>query len=672
MGFAHGGTTLSASHENPGETGTTWWVDASGSGLGSGTSDDPFTSISFGVSRSFVTSGDSVVVAPGTYANEEVDFQGKSLTLRSSGGPGVTTIVALPQFSPTEPHPAIRVLSGNTSVVIEGFHITGGTGSLFCSGFTDVEGGAIEICGPNQVTVRNCAFDGNRAERGGAIFARDCVLRIEDCLFTGPGTEARGEAIYLANANAVVTDSVFMDLYLASPDIPRGGGAVVADQSTLLLQRCMFERNATRFFGAHVWCRQGDVTVSRCAIGSSTGLAGASMSASGGVLRVIDSTVRLGRSIQAPGAGIFGSGADVVVEGSLFEGNRVEGTREGGAIAVQAGQLTVTDSRFFRNSAGQGGAIATSQSTNTLISDCRFEGNFAPNGGGAFFSEDSTATMERSAFVNNEATPGGTGGAVLGRAALVNCSLAGNVAGFGGGAAAGSAQLVRSIAWGNAPLDLEASTTAQDSMVGLANGATVSNPIPGPPRFWSDVDLHLLPGSPGIDALQSAMGLDPDGSQREVGAFVFDPRYCPEGCRLSAGTVGCVSETNSTGQVAELTARGSRAVDENRLVLLGANLPPRVPTLMLASMIEGFQTLPLVRGPLCLGSPILRLLDLQSVSRFDGTAPAWVRFAAGSGEPGMGDLQVQRGQTWLFQLWFRDSFEGSSTNTSNSVQVTLR
>jgi hypothetical protein len=37
-----------------------------------------------------------------------------------------------------------------------------------------------------------------------------------------------------------------------------------------------------------------------------------------------------------------------------------------------------------------------------------------------------------------------------------------------------------------------------------------------------------------------------------------------------------------------------------------------------------------------------------------------------------GGLSAQPGETWYFQLWFRDSFGSTATNTSSSVRVTLR
>lgn len=651
--------------------GVNWYVDAAGHGLGTGTSVDPFTNIAYGVSRSFVVTGDTFTVAPGTYEDEEIEFFGKSLTIRSTGGPSTTTIVARPAIVPNLPHSAIRVHAGEANVVIEGFRITGGTGALECAGFTRIVGGAVSICADSTLTLRDCSFDTNTSERGGAIYAHEATLNIEDCYFTGPGTEARGEAVYLSSSTATITDSTFEHLFLVSPSIPRGGGALVADNSTLLLQGCSFEHNATRFFGAHLWSRSGDVTVNQCLFGASTGYAGASISASGGTLRIIDSSIQFARAIQAPGAGVFSSNADVLVDQCLFEGNVVDGTREGGAIAMQSGRLTVTDTIFRRNRAGQGGAIATSQSTNTLIRDCQFDGNSGTSGGGAFYSGDSFATIEHSTFIRNTALPSGAGGAVHGRAALRFCSLTDNRSGTDGGAAAGAAHLFRTIAWGNGPTDLVSTATAEESLVGTLGGAVVTDCVDGDPRFWSDQDLHLMPGSAAIDAAPQDSKLDPDGSRGEFGAFTFAPDYCPVlDCHADIGTTSCISQPNSTGEIAGLRALGSHLIDSDRLVLLSTGMPPSVPTLMLASQSGGHLVVPNMLGPLCLGPPFLRLISLAASSRPDGTAPTWVELRAPGGTPGAG-LGVQPGETWHFQLWYRDASGGAVTNTTNALRVTL-
>ncbi|MFT6832216.1 MAG: hypothetical protein ACJAZN_002386, partial [Planctomycetota bacterium] len=174
------------------------------------------------------------------------------------------------------------------------------------------------------------------------------------------------------------------------------------------------------------------------------------------------------------------------------------------------------------------------------------------------------------------------------------------------------------------------------------------------------------------DAAPAALGLDPDGSRRDVGAYLFEPGYAAVGFSGDIGSHGCLSASNSTGAVASLTAFGSLIIQENRLLVRSASLPAQVPTLLLAARSDGLLTVPGLLGPLCLGSPILRLMTLQQPSRPDGTAPSWVRLRGPVSPPASGDLAVQSGDTWHFQLWYRDANGSSGTNTSNAVQVTLR
>jgi len=75
-----------------------------------------------------VNPGDEVVVAPGTYV-EAINFLGKAITLRSSGGAAVTTI---------DGGAAGTVVTCTTSetstTVLDGFTITNGSGGMYNSG----------------------------------------------------------------------------------------------------------------------------------------------------------------------------------------------------------------------------------------------------------------------------------------------------------------------------------------------------------------------------------------------------------------------------------------------------------------------------------------------------------------------------------------------------------
>jgi serine protease len=66
------------------------------------------------------TNGDHIEVAPGTY-NEAINFNGKSVHLYSSGGPGTTTI-----NGNGADHVVKCVTNETANTIIEGFTITGG------------------------------------------------------------------------------------------------------------------------------------------------------------------------------------------------------------------------------------------------------------------------------------------------------------------------------------------------------------------------------------------------------------------------------------------------------------------------------------------------------------------------------------------------------------------
>ncbi|MHC4219786.1 MAG: right-handed parallel beta-helix repeat-containing protein, partial [Planctomycetota bacterium] len=148
--------------------------------------------------------GDEVVVAPGTYP-EAIDFLGKAITVRSSGGSDVTTIDAS-----RIPGTAVRAASDESpDTVFQGFTVTGGTaieGSsetpwgggmyIFSSDITVTDcvftgnvaglGGGMSI-GASSSAIDNSVFDDNSAEQGGGLFVIGSSLRVPvltDCTFS--------------------------------------------------------------------------------------------------------------------------------------------------------------------------------------------------------------------------------------------------------------------------------------------------------------------------------------------------------------------------------------------------------------------------------------------------------------------------------------------------------
>ncbi|MCA8962212.1 MAG: hypothetical protein KDC38_16920, partial [Planctomycetes bacterium] len=97
--------------------------------------------------------GDEVVVAPGTYS-EAIDFLGKAIVVRSSGGAATTTLdgLSLPSSIVTFTN------AEGADSVLEGFTMTQGQGTV-PSGFTH-RGLAIYIVGASP-TIRECVIEDN-------------------------------------------------------------------------------------------------------------------------------------------------------------------------------------------------------------------------------------------------------------------------------------------------------------------------------------------------------------------------------------------------------------------------------------------------------------------------------------------------------------------------------
>ncbi|MGA2206308.1 MAG: Ig-like domain repeat protein [Terracidiphilus sp.] len=111
-----------------------------------------YTTIQSGINAA--VNGDTVLVAPGTY-NENINFNGKAITVTSSGGETVTTI-----NGGNKPGLATVVFAnGETSAsVISGFTITGGGDSIF-SGSSNGGiwvGGASPTIQGNNITANYC------------------------------------------------------------------------------------------------------------------------------------------------------------------------------------------------------------------------------------------------------------------------------------------------------------------------------------------------------------------------------------------------------------------------------------------------------------------------------------------------------------------------------------
>lgn len=201
-------------------------------------------------------------------------------------------------------------------------------------------------------------------------------------------------------------------------------------------------------------------------------------------------------------------------------------------------------------------------------------------------------------------------------------------------------------------------------------GSPIATLLPESPESGSPAGLAIdsgliVVGYPWTDPLF--------GSHQSLGrawAFQFPPpptafcfgESCP--CGNDDPGAGCA---NSTGSGALLSASGSTRASLDDLVLSLSGAPPTQNGLV--AMATNSPNLPFGDGRLCLGGPNVCRLGVQNTG------------AGGSFQLGPGivastqtlaaSCRIEFGQTWIFQVWFRDPAGPCSSgfNLSNALSV---
>ncbi len=643
---------------------TTWYVDVNGSPPGSGTEEDPYTSIQYAIDQPTTLSGDALIVAPGTYV-ELIDFSGKTLGVHSTVGSAATVIEALGMGT------AVTFSGGEAAgTLLEGFTLQGGAGTVAVQGLI---GGGV-ACSNATVVIRACRFTADNAELGGAVHAEYSDLELEGCVIEdvdrGGGVyadsmlrlELDGCTVqrvepnscsladcYLGGLTArlstvTLTGCTFEENKAYSAVDPDSASAVTLLDSTSTIVNCTFHRNGNHDF----WIDQGGALV-----------------AIGGQLDVQTSTFTDNRNEYRGGAiALRDIGAQI--EDCVFTDNRSADDYWGGGIYVSTAgstDLTVRRTTFVHNRGGDGGGIFLGAGQ-ALIEACSFEDNLAVAqyyeegaGGGIYVGASVIADVVRCDFAGNLALGndflnpiGGRGGAVFGPAFLDRCTMVANVATHGflsseGGAAHG-AQLSSCIAWNNEPDELAGSSTANWSDV--RGGFPGTDNIDADPLFWDEAgrDFYLKAGSPCIDTGDPSAPLDADGTRADMGAFPHDPIHCATPRNY------CTSKTNSQGCLPAIGSVGTPTIgggDDFHVV--ASQVINKQNGILIWS--RGEKAVPFYGGTLCLDSPIQRTGLQNSGGNIVGTDCSGT-FDFHFSEAYMAAKGVETYDSIYAQFWYRD------------------
>ncbi|MDA1266898.1 MAG: hypothetical protein O2816_17595 [Planctomycetota bacterium] len=137
-----------------------------------------------------------------------------------------------------------------------------------------------------------------------------------------------------------------------------------------------------------------------------------------------------------------------------------------------------------------------------------------------------------------------------------------------------------------------------------------------------------------------------------------------------SGQVYCSpAEPNSTGVPARLRAEACGGLDNGHLGLGGADLPLNQFGYFLTSPAQAFVIGPGgSAGNLCLGSPIGRFIGFVAKPDELGRMALQVDVTALPLAP---PHAIRPGETWNFQLWYRDLNPTATSNFTNAVSVTF-
>jgi parallel beta-helix repeat protein len=439
------------------------------------------------------------VYAKETPYTENIDFDGKAITVLAVNGPGSTTIDGDASGS------VVTFDSGEgADSVLIGFTIQNGSG-------TSNNGGGIYIY-RSSPTIVGCDITGNSVSGGGGgIWCSNTSsynATITDCEITGnsavSGSGIHGTYITISDCNIEDNDNT---------GYQGDGAGIYCGEATIT--NCTITGNdtseATGSYGGGIYC--GATTITDCTIYNNTAYHGG-----GGIYCysvgtvTIDNCTITGNSAYSYGGGIFCDDGTTTITDSTISSNTSD-SRGGGIYILSTSPTTITSSTITGNDSGSGGGIYSFYNSPD-IKNCFITDNDAINGGGIFLLV-SNPSIDSCTISDNDAT--GNGGGVF---AMSNSDPT----------------VVNSIFWGNTATtrgdevdlyDATSSITITESDIDPSEiegpgSSSLSDNINDNPDFDTDHPLgpyHLESFSPCIDEGATDLEEDFDGHSRPQGDY---------------------------------------------------------------------------------------------------------------------------------------------------------
>lgn len=217
------------------------------------------------------SNGDTIVVAPGTY-HENINFEGKAITVTSSGGPSVTTINgggagAVVVFDTKEGRSSVlsgfTITNGNAYNYAQPYYDGGGisisnasptiSGNVITGNVACAEGGGIAAISSSALIegntiTKNGEGDGCSGGGGGGIWVNGGSVEITQntiCGNTWSSGDGGGILLNAAGATTIENNTISGNTAMGISPASQGGGIdIINDTDALVVQNLIINNNA--------------------------------------------------------------------------------------------------------------------------------------------------------------------------------------------------------------------------------------------------------------------------------------------------------------------------------------------------------------------------------------------------------------------------------------------
>jgi len=295
-----------------------------------------YTSIQTAIDNAF-SGRDTVLVHDGVY-NENIDFNGKTVVVRSENGPASTIIDGGKNGS------VVVFNSEGPGSVLDGFTVRNGS----ANSSTDFHGGGIYL-GSAFPRIKNCTIEDNRAGFGGGIYSIKFSPSFENCTIRNNIATDSGGGIYCDSSSPIIKNCVIT----GNKSIKKGGkgGAISCFNSRFIMTNSQVSENEATM-GAGIHCDLSSPTISSSKIFKNT---------------------------------------------AIFPGGAFVDQAFGGGISCESSSPTLTNCLIYRNSATHnGGGVYCTTNSLITITNCTISGNTAGawnGGGGIYLYWDGSSTV---------------------------------------------------------------------------------------------------------------------------------------------------------------------------------------------------------------------------------------------------------------------------------------